>query len=144
MQKRKADPPISHYPEKYDFPDKLYQAHWEKATAWGIVEERNGKRELRACIETCPEEWSNRLIITELWVHEEMRRQGVGHQLMAIAKEQAKRKRSVLLFWKRNPAMSERLHFIEKKALCSLVLTVAAILIRICKEEKCDWIWAIF
>ena len=99
LQKRKADPPISHYPEEYDFPHKLYQADWEKATAWGIVEERNGKRELRACIETCPEEWSNRLIITELWVHEEMRRQGVGHQLMAIAKEQAKRekRRAIIL-----------------------------------------------
>lgn len=99
LQKRKADPPISHYPEEYDFPDKLYQADWEKATAWGIVEERKGKRELRACIEICPEEWSNRLIITELWVHEEMRRQGVGHQLMAIAKEQAKRekRRAIIL-----------------------------------------------
>ena len=76
-----------------------YQADWEKATAWGIVEERKGKRELRACIEICPEEWSNRLIITELWVHEEMRRQGVGHQLMAIAKEQAKRekRRAIIL-----------------------------------------------
>jgi ribosomal protein S18 acetylase RimI-like enzyme len=99
LQKRKADPPIFHYPEEYEFPDKLYQSHWEKASAWGIVDEKGGKRELLACIETCPEEWSNRLVITELWVHETMRRQGVGHQLMEIAKEQARRenRRAVIL-----------------------------------------------
>ena len=55
----------------------------------GIVEEKDGKQDLIACIETCPEEWSNRLIVTELWVHEKIRRQGIGHALMAIAKEQA-------------------------------------------------------
>jgi len=26
--KTKLDEPISHYPEEYDFPDKLYQEHW--------------------------------------------------------------------------------------------------------------------
>lgn len=64
-----------------------------------MIDEKGGKRELLACIETCPEEWSNRLIITELWVHETMRRQGVGHQLMEIAKEQARRenRRAVIL-----------------------------------------------
>lgn len=97
--RRRFDKPVSHYPEEYDFPDKLYQPHWEKACAWGIVEERDGKKELLACIETCPEEWSNRLMVTELWVAEELRRQGVGHRLMAIAKEQAARekRRAVIL-----------------------------------------------
>ncbi len=91
--------PVSHYLEEYDFPDKLYQAHWEKAYAWGIVEEKDGRRELRACIETCPEDWSNRLIVTELWVHEDLRRQGIGHALMAIAKEQAtlEHRRAIIL-----------------------------------------------
>ncbi len=91
--------PVSHYPEEYDFPDKLYQAHWEKAYAWGVVEEKDGRRELRACIETCPEDWSNRLIVTELWVHEDLRRQGIGHALMAIAKEQAtlEHRRAIIL-----------------------------------------------
>lgn len=89
IHKRKADTPITHYPEEYDFPDKLYQPHWEKAYAWGIVRNTDDKEEMIACIETCPEEWSNRLMVTELWVHEELRRQGVAHALMAIAKEQA-------------------------------------------------------
>ena len=42
--KTKLREPISHYPEEYDFPDKLYQDHWEKACAWGIVEERRAER----------------------------------------------------------------------------------------------------
>ncbi len=89
--KTKLREPISHYPEEYDFPDKLYQDHWEKACAWGIVEEKEGGEELVACIETCPEEWSNRLMVTELWVHEKLRRKGIGHALMKIAKQQADR-----------------------------------------------------
>ena len=97
--KCKFDSPVTHYPEEYDFPDKLYQAHWEKAFAWGIVQDNDGKQELLACIETCPEEWSNRLMITELWVHENLRRKGIGHALMAIAKEQAvlEHRRAIIL-----------------------------------------------
>lgn len=99
MEKCKFDSPVTHYPEEYDFPDKLYQAHWEKAFAWGIVQDNDGKQELMACIETCPEEWSNRLMITELWVHENLRRKGIGHALMAIAKEQAvlEHRRAIIL-----------------------------------------------
>lgn len=95
----KLKEPISHYPEEYDFPDKLYQEHWEKAYAWGVVEENEGKQELAACIETCPEEWSNRLMVTELWVHEKLRRKGIGHALMAVAKQQAnlEHRRAIIL-----------------------------------------------
>lgn len=97
--KTKLEEPISHYPEEYDFPDKLYQEHWEKAFAWGIVEENEGKEDLVACIETCPEEWSNRLMITELWVHEKLRRKSIGHALMEIAKQQAnlEHRRAIIL-----------------------------------------------
>lgn len=97
--KEKLMEPISHYPEEYDFPDKLYQEHWQKADAWGIIEEIEGKQELIACIETCSEDWSNRLIVTELWVHEKLRRKGVGHALMEIAKQQAnlEHRRAIIL-----------------------------------------------
>lgn len=99
IEKTKCSFPISHYPEEYDFPDKLYQDFWQKAFAWGIVEEKDGKQELLACIETCPEEWSNRLIVTELWVKENIRRTGIGHALMAVAKEQARleHRRAIIL-----------------------------------------------
>lgn len=99
IHRKKFDTLVTHFPEEYDFPDKLYQDHWEKAYAWGIVEEKDDKRELLACIETCPEEWSNRLMVTELWVHEKIRRQGVAHALMAIAKEQAvlEHRRAIIL-----------------------------------------------
>ncbi len=123
LHKCKFDAPVSHYPEEYDFPDKLYQPHWEKAYAWGIVGELTQDGEVRevsaeqlsasadfegneeenpfllACIETCPEEWSNRLMVTELWVHEKLRRQGIAHALMAVAKEQAilEHRRAIIL-----------------------------------------------
>ncbi len=90
MVKKKFESPVTHSPEEYDFPDSLYQDHWEKAEAYGIVQEKAGKQELLACIELCPEEWSNRLMVTELWVADELHRQGIGTQLMNFAKEQAK------------------------------------------------------
>lgn len=99
FSKKKFNTTVTHYPEEHDFPDKLYQEHWEKAFAWGIVDENDGNKELVACIETCPEEWSNRLMITELWVHEKLRRKGIGHALMEIAKEQAnlEHRRAIIL-----------------------------------------------
>ena len=90
MIKKRFDVPVTHTPEEYDFPDRLYQDHWAGAKAWGIICEKDGEEELLACIESCPEEWSNRLMVTELWVTEEIRRQGVGRRLMDVVKEQAK------------------------------------------------------
>lgn len=90
MVKKKFETPVTHSPEEYDFPDSLYQDHWEKAEAYGIVCEKDGKKELLACIELCPEEWSNRLMVTELWVADSLHRQGIGTKLMNFAKEQAK------------------------------------------------------
>lgn len=99
MERRRFASCVSHCPEEYDFPDKLYQEHWEKARAWGIVGGEEGDRRLLACIEICPEEWSNRMMVTELWVCESLRRQGVGHALMAVAKECARqeRRRAIIL-----------------------------------------------
>ena len=96
MIKKKFNNPVTHSPEEYDFPDSLYQEHWEKAEAFGIVGENN---ELLACIEICPEEWSNRLMVTELWVKDELQRKGIGTALMNLAKEQAKiqKRRAIIL-----------------------------------------------
>ena len=96
LEKKPLETPISHYPEEYDFPDRLYQDCWRGACAWGVLDE---KEELIACIETCPEEWFNRLRVCELWVHENYRRQGIAHRLMAVAKEQARleRRRAIIL-----------------------------------------------
>ena len=85
MQKRHVDEPIIHTSEEYDFPDSLYQAHWEKAEAFGVIADG----ELIGAIEICPEEWSNRLMVTELWVHEDHRKKGVGKALMDYAKQRA-------------------------------------------------------
>ena len=55
--------------------------------------------ELIAAIETDPELWTNRLRITELWVSEKYQKQGIGHSLIEMAKEQARRecRRAVIL-----------------------------------------------
>lgn len=96
LVRKKAEKEIIHTPEEYDFPDSLYQEHWEKAEAYGIVGD-NG--ELLACIEICPEEWSNRLMVTELWVDDRLQKQGIGKKLMDKAKEIAKRqnRRAIIL-----------------------------------------------
>lgn len=99
MHKKRFGTPVTHTPEEYDFPDSLYQDHWEKAEAFGIVRESDEKKELLACIEICPEEWSDRLMVTELWVTDELQRQGIGTRLMNLAKEKAKEqgRRAIIL-----------------------------------------------
>ncbi len=96
LVRKKAEKEIVHTPEEYDFPDGLYQDHWEGAEAYGVL---SGEGEMLACIEVCPEEWSNRLMVTELWVCEALRRKGVGKRLMDKAKEVAlrQRRRAVIL-----------------------------------------------
>lgn len=94
--RKTAEREIVHTPEEYGFPDSLYQDHWEKAEAYGVVGEDDA---LLACIEVCPEEWSNRLMVTELWVSEELRGQGLGKRLMDKAKEIAvlQKRRAIIL-----------------------------------------------
>ncbi|MBO4506967.1 MAG: GNAT family N-acetyltransferase [Lachnospiraceae bacterium] len=94
--RKMAEKEILHTPEEYDFPDSLYQDHWENAEAIGVVSD-DGK--LLACIEVCPEEWSNRLLVTELWVSDELQGKGLGKQLMDRAKEvaAAQNRRAIIL-----------------------------------------------
>lgn len=96
LVRRMADKEIVHRPEEYDFPDSLYQAHWEKAEAYGIISDDGT---LMACVEVCPEEWSNRLMVTELWVSDELRGKGIGKRLMDRAKEIAiqQQRRAIIL-----------------------------------------------
>lgn len=88
LEKKRFEEPVTHSSEEYDFPDKLYEDYRPDARAWGVVSESG---ELLGCIETYPEDWSRRLIVSEMWVTEAYRRQGLGHRLMAVAKEQAVR-----------------------------------------------------
>lgn len=48
---------------------------------------------LIAAIETDVEVWSNRLRITELWLADDYQGKGIGHELIEVAKEQARRER---------------------------------------------------
>ena len=83
IQKKRFDSPFTHVPEDGDYPDSLYEDWCENARAYGIVEEGN----LLAAIEICPEEWSNRLMVTELFVGEELRGRGYGKKLIELAKD---------------------------------------------------------
>lgn len=67
------------------FKDKLFPDHWEGAQAFGIFDSDR----LIACLEIWKEEWSNRLRVTDLWVDEQFRRQGIGKELMNLAKSKA-------------------------------------------------------
>ena len=96
LVRKQVEREIVHTPEEYDFPDGLYADHWEKAEAFGVV---GPDGEMLACIEVCPEEWSNRLMVTELWVSEKIRGMGVGKRLMDQAKEVAalQQRRAIIL-----------------------------------------------
>lgn len=96
LVRKTAEQEIVHTPEEYDFPDRLYQDHWAEAEAYGVVGV-DGK--MLACIEVCPESWSNRLMVTELWVDESIRKMGVGKRLMDKAKEIAveQKRRAIIL-----------------------------------------------
>lgn len=83
IKKTPFETPFTHVPEDGDFPDKLFEDWWEDARAFGIV--RDGA--LLAAIEVCPEDWSNRLLITELFVGQELRGRGYGKKLIDLAKK---------------------------------------------------------
>ena len=83
IQKKKFTKPFIHRLEDCEYQDKLYEDWWEDAEAFGITEDNK----LLAAIEICPESWTNRLIITELFVDEKLRRQGYGKKLLDIAKK---------------------------------------------------------
>lgn len=90
ITKKEFKYPVTHTPEEYNYPDTLFQSHRKNAQAFGVVDEDDNKKVLKACIEFCPEEYTNRLVVTELWVSEELTRQGIGTKLINIAKEYAK------------------------------------------------------
>lgn len=89
IEKKVFTEPVTHTADEYDFPDQLYEEHWEHAYAWGVLIQD----ELVAAIETDQELWSNRLRITELWVADKYQKKGIGHGLIEMAKEQARRER---------------------------------------------------
>ena len=96
LVRKAAENEIVHTPDEHDFPDRLYRDYWENAEAYGVVSDAG---EMLACIEVCPEEWSNRLIVTELWVSDALRGKGIGGKLMDKAKEIAvqQKRRAIIL-----------------------------------------------
>lgn len=89
LELQPLDPPLVFTPEAYGCPDRLYADHFAHARAYGIFD--GGA--LAAAIEICPEEWNNRLRVTELWVKEGERGRGLGKKLLAFAKEEGRRQK---------------------------------------------------
>lgn len=83
-----SDHPITHTPEEYDFPDKLYEDYRPDSRAYGMVDDAGN---LIAAIEIEPEGWSNRLRVHELWIDDRYQKQGIGRALMNLAKDEARR-----------------------------------------------------
>ena len=83
FNKRPYDTPFYKEP---DDTDKLFQLWWNDVKAWGIIENKR----LVAVIETAVEEWSNRLIVTEIWIDDAYRRQGIATFLMDVAMKRAR------------------------------------------------------
>lgn len=77
--------PVTHTPDENDFPDRLHAPHWVGACAYGAFD---GEK-LVGAIEYCPENWTNRMRVTELWTDKNYRKIGLGKYLMNIAKHKA-------------------------------------------------------
>ena len=90
--KTQYDEPYEHLP---DDTDKLFQTWRRGIKAWGIVDAGR----LIAVIETAVEKWSNRLWVTEFWVDDAYRRQGIGTALMDTAMKRARdeKRRALIL-----------------------------------------------
>ena len=50
LVRKPAEQEIVHTPEEYDFPDSLYQDHWEKAEAYGSVSEEGNCWPASRCV----------------------------------------------------------------------------------------------
>ena len=88
--KKKAESEIVHTAEELNYPVSLYQDRWSESDAFGVVGDNN---ELLACIEFAPQEWTNRLLVTTLWVSEQLQNKGVGKRLLDKAKEVASKRK---------------------------------------------------
>lgn len=87
LEKRPMPAPLAFTPEAYGNPDRLYADHFAGARAYAVMDGETPA----AVMEICPEEWNNRMRITELWVREDRRRKGLGGALVAFAKSEAVR-----------------------------------------------------
>jgi len=75
--------------------DRLFAPYWEDPRAYGLFDGPH----MRAILEVTPENWNNRLRITNLCVQEGYRRRGYGALLMTKAREIARsqRRRGIIL-----------------------------------------------
>lgn len=82
-------------PIRKEFTDRLFAPWWDDPKAFGLWD---GK-EMLGILEITPENWNNRLRITNLCVQEGFRRRGIGTLLMTRAREiaRAQHRRALIL-----------------------------------------------
>ncbi len=78
--------PLGHEVRK-SFESQLFETYWEKPEAYGLFD----KEQIIGVVAVNHEEWNNRLRVTDILVVSEHRRRGIGHRLMEVVKETAKR-----------------------------------------------------
>ncbi len=78
-----------------EFQDYLFAPYWDDPHAFALWD----GRDIRAILEVTPENWNNRLRVTNLCVQEGFRRRGYGSLLMTRAREiaRAQRRRAIIL-----------------------------------------------
>lgn len=78
-----------------EFVDRLFEPHWDDPHAYALWD----GPDMRAILEVTPENWNNRLRITNLCVEDGFRRRGYGSLLMTRAKEiaRAQKRRALIL-----------------------------------------------
>ncbi len=82
-------------PVHKELEDTLFAPHWDDPHAYALCD---GK-EMRGILEVTPENWNNRLRVTNLCVQDGFRRRGYGSLLMTRAKEiaRAQHRRAIIL-----------------------------------------------
>lgn len=82
-------------PVHKEFTDQLFARHWDDPHAYGLFD----GRDMRGLMEVTPENWNNRLRITNLIVEEGFRRRGYGSLLITKAREiaRAQHRRAIIL-----------------------------------------------
>ena len=82
-------------PVHKEFVDRLFAPHWDDPRAFGLWD----GQKLLGVIELTPENWNNRMRITNLCVQDGYRRRGYGTLLMTKAREiaRAQHRRAMIL-----------------------------------------------
>ena len=127
-------------PVHKEFVDHLFAPYWDDPHAYALCD---GK-EMRAILEVTPENWNNRLRITNLCVQEGYRRRGYGSLLMTRAREIARAQHRRALILETQSCNTGAIAFYLNQGLSLMGFNACEYSIRTWKSTKSDWKWDAF